>query len=109
MIGRHVGEVCKRYTHLLTWSEIVNLYRLTLPEEEPKGLTPNYNVAPTNVMPIVRPAGNGRELAMAGWSLVPFWLKPDRLGKQPYSTINARDASLLTRPLRSSLVEPEAD
>jgi hypothetical protein len=25
----------------------------------------SYNVAPTNVMPIVRPAGNGRELLMA--------------------------------------------
>jgi hypothetical protein len=24
-------------------------------------------VAPTHVMPIIRPAGNGRELVMAGW------------------------------------------
>jgi putative SOS response-associated peptidase YedK len=39
---------------------------------------------------IIRPAGNGRELVMAGWGLVPFWLKPEQLGKQPYSTINAR-------------------
>jgi hypothetical protein len=37
-----------------------------------------------SVMPIVRPAGNGRELVMAGWGLVPFWLKPDQLGKQPF-------------------------
>ena len=48
--------------------------------------------------PIIRPAGNGRELVMAGWGLVPFWLKPDQLGKQPYSTINARSDRIQTAP-----------
>ena len=51
-----------RYTHLLTWSQIVQLYRL------PKDLKPSYNVAPTHVMPIIRPAGNGRDLVLAGWA-----------------------------------------
>jgi len=45
--------MCGRYTHLLTWSQIVELYRLTLPDE-PKDLRPSYNVAPTHVMPIRR-------------------------------------------------------
>ena len=89
--------MCGRYTHLLIWSQIVELYRLTLPDE-PKELTPSYNVAPTHVMPIIRPARNGRELVMAGWGLVPFWLKLDQLGKQPYSTINARDDRVQTAP-----------
>ena len=88
--------MCGRYTHNLTWSQIVNLYRLTLPDEEPPGLKPSWNVAPTHVMPIIRPAGNGRELVMAGWGLVPFWLKPDQLAKQPYSTINARAETIRT-------------
>ena len=48
--------MCGRYTYKLTWAEIVNLYRLTLPDEAPPGLKPSYNVAPTNVMPIIRPA-----------------------------------------------------
>lgn len=82
--------MCGRYTYKLSWAEIVNLYRLTLPDEEPADLRPSYNVAPTHAMPIIRPAGNGRELVRAGWGLVPFWLKPDQLGRQSFSTINAR-------------------
>jgi putative SOS response-associated peptidase YedK len=35
---------------------------------------------------------------MAGWGLVPFWLKPEQLGKQPYSTINARAETIRTAP-----------
>ena len=74
--------MCGRYTYRLTWQQIVNLCRLTLPEEPPERLKENYNVAPTQIMPIIRPAGNGRELVMAGWGLIPFWLKPKQLGQQ---------------------------
>ena len=35
---------------------------------------------------------------MAGWGLVPFWLKPDQLSKQPYATINARAETIQTAP-----------
>jgi putative SOS response-associated peptidase YedK len=92
------AAMCGRYTHKLTWQQIVNLYRLTLPEEEPPGRKASYNVAPTDVMPIIRPAGNGRELVMAGWGLVPYWLKPDQLTQRPYATINARSDRIQTAP-----------
>jgi hypothetical protein len=36
--------MCGRYTYKLTWAKIVSLYRLTLPDEEPPGLRPGYNV-----------------------------------------------------------------
>ena len=39
--------MCGRYTQNLTWGEIVDLYRLTLPAEAPVQVKPNYNVAPT--------------------------------------------------------------
>ena len=54
--------MCGRYTHLLTWSQIVELYRLTLPEEPPDQLKANYNVAPTTVMPIC-----GQPVTAASW------------------------------------------
>jgi putative SOS response-associated peptidase YedK len=70
-----------------------------LPEEPPENLgPPSFNVAPTHVMPIIRPAGNGRKLVMATWGLVPFWTKSEQLGKQPYSTINARADRIQTAP-----------
>jgi hypothetical protein len=47
-------------------SLVVNLYRLTLPDEELPRLRPNFNIAPTHIMPIISPAGNDRELVMAG-------------------------------------------
>lgn len=90
--------MCGRYTYKLTWQEIVNLYRLTLPDEPPEKLRPNFNVAPTHVMPIIRPAGNGREMVMSGWGLIPFWMKPENLAKQAYSTINARAETIRTSP-----------
>ena len=91
--------MCGRYTYKLTWSEIVKLYRLTLPDEEPPGLKPSYNVAPTDVMPIIRPAGNGRELLMAGWGLVPFSTR-ERTGsapRRPIASHSSRDAAWCRR------------
>jgi putative SOS response-associated peptidase YedK len=100
--------MCGRYTYKLTWQQIVALYRLTLPDEAPKDraghpLGPNYNVAPTHVMPIIRPAGNGRELVMAGWGLIPFWMKPQNLARSAYNTFNARAEGIQTA---SSYREP---
>lgn len=86
------------HTYKLSWKQIVELYRLTLPAGPPPRLRESYNVAPTDVMPIIRPAGNGRELMLAGWGLVPFWLKPEQLNQRPYTTINARADRVQTAP-----------
>jgi putative SOS response-associated peptidase YedK len=49
-------------------------------------------------MPIVRPAGNGRELVMAGWGLIPFWMKKENLARQAYATFNARADRIQNAP-----------
>jgi putative SOS response-associated peptidase YedK len=89
--------MCGRYTHDLTWSQIVALYRLTMPEEKPDHVRQTYNAAPTQPLPIIRPVeGGGRELIIAGWGLIPFWLKS--LDEKAVSTINARAETIREKP-----------
>jgi putative SOS response-associated peptidase YedK len=60
-------------------------------------LVPRYNVAPTQVTPIVRARdGGGRELVLARWGLIPSWSKDPKIG---YSTINARADTVATKPV----------
>jgi putative SOS response-associated peptidase YedK len=65
-----------------------------------KGALPNfparYNVAPTQVVPVVRLDAEGRrELVLLRWGLVPSWLKSI---DQRYSMINARAETVATKP-----------
>jgi len=90
--------MCGRYTHNLTWTDLISLYRLTLPEAAPAQAKPTWNAAPTQPLPIVRPTGDGlgRELIIAGWGLIPNWLK--NLDGKAMSTINARCESVREKP-----------
>lgn len=59
-------------------------------------IPPNYNVAPTDEMPVCRISdGGGREIASLRWGLVPFWAKDPKIG---YRTINARSESVADKP-----------
>jgi putative SOS response-associated peptidase YedK len=65
-----------------------------------KGGLPNfparYNVAPTQIVPVVRLDAEGqRELALLRWGLVPSWSKGV---DQRYSMINARAETVATKP-----------
>lgn len=59
---------------------------------------PRYNIAPSQPVAIVRPsqiAGQGRELALARWGLIPSWVKdPARISM----LINARAESAASKP-----------
>lgn len=59
-----------RYTYELNWGDVLGLYQLTLPKEPPDGLGPTYNAAPTQMLPIIRPKDDGRELSLARWGLL---------------------------------------
>ena len=61
-------------------------------------LPPRYNVAPTQTVPIVRPARGDRrdrELAMVRWGLIPFWAKNAKIGAK---MINARAEGIAEKP-----------
>jgi putative SOS response-associated peptidase YedK len=59
-------------------------------------LTPRYNIAPTQSLPIVRLAADGqREMLLARWGLVPSWAKDASIGNR---LINARAESIADKP-----------
>ena len=50
-------------------------------------LEPRYNIAPTQMAPVVRPAAGGRRMDMLRWGLIPSWSKDKTIGPK---LINAR-------------------
>lgn len=83
--------MCGRYAILLPPDAMRQLYRFLGPLPN---WPPRYNVAPTQSVPIIRAAEQGRELAQVRWGLVPFWSKD--IGAQPL--INARGESVHEKP-----------
>jgi putative SOS response-associated peptidase YedK len=85
--------MCGRYTHLLTWRELVEFSRLVEPPggafadneitPEPAEFKKRYNHAPTENSPVVRIKGGRRELVILRWG----WGK---MKVTPREWINAR-------------------
>jgi len=53
-------------------------------------LTPRYNIAPGQMVPVVV-GGDPRELRLMRWGLIPYWAKEEKIG---YRMINARSETL---------------
>ncbi|OZA14958.1 MAG: hypothetical protein B7X94_00150 [Hydrogenophilales bacterium 17-62-8] len=56
---------------------------------------PHYNIAPGQMIPVVRDAEQGRELALLKWGLIPSWAKDASIGTR---LINARGETLGDKP-----------
>ena len=56
---------------------------------------PHYNIAPGQTIPVVRETGQGRELALLRWGLIPFWAKEASIGMK---LVNARGETLADKP-----------
>ncbi len=90
--------MCGRYTLTADANELAAYFGLdTVPE-----LTPRFNIAPTNQVPVVRTMpGIGRRMDMVRWGLVPSWAKDARIGNR---LINARADTVAEKPaFRSAL------
>lgn len=85
--------MCGRYTHRFTWAQLHRLLGLTSwPEEE---LVPRYNVAPTQLAPVVRGSGSGRVGALMKWGLIPSWADDAAIGSR---MVNARAETVAEKP-----------
>ncbi len=58
-------------------------------------LDPRYNIAPTQHIPAIRNAGDGREFLTLRWGLIPFWAKDPSIGNR---MINARAETVAEKP-----------
>lgn len=69
---------------------------------DPYTYRPNYNTAPTSLVPVALTSGDGTtRLTLARWGLIPFWWKQEKL---PPLTFNARSEEAATKPMwRNSL------
>lgn len=95
---RIVDDACGRYVLKPTPKQLMEHYNLANP---PKGLKPNYNVAPGQILPVVTAGKKGPGLEMMKWGLVPFWAKDPNIG---YKLINARDDTVFDKPMWRSVI-----
>jgi putative SOS response-associated peptidase YedK len=92
--------MCGRYKLTASVQELAAMLEAGIDPRLEK-LPRRYNVAPTDVMPIVRVVDGRRLLMPARWGLVPFWAKDLKIGS---SMINARSETLFEKPaFRESL------
>jgi putative SOS response-associated peptidase YedK len=67
--------MCGRFTQMMSWRELVALYRLT-DKFLIRNTAARYNVAPTQTVPFIRLDGEGNQIVDDGrWWLVPHWAK----------------------------------
>ena len=84
--------MCGRFTLTVSALVLANLFDL----DEPPGFTPRFNIAPTQVHPIVRSGEGGRrQWAAMRWGLVPHWAKETKIGAR---MINARSETAAEKP-----------
>ena len=87
--------MCGRFDNLIARDAYRGLFKA---QSLPKSNFPlRYNVAPTDQIPIVRidPRDGEREVVMARWGLIPFWMKE----KPKVPHINARAETVHKLPL----------
>ncbi|WP_435266644.1 SOS response-associated peptidase [Shinella sp. BE166] len=67
--------MCGRFTQMLSWRELVALYRLN-DNIKSRNTEARYNIAPTQTVPFVRQDENSEQIVEDGrWWLVPHWAK----------------------------------
>lgn len=74
----------------LSWSvyrDQLNLFA----DHPPSNFAPNYNIAPTHMVPVCLMEDGNRVLRALQWGLLPFWAKEKKVG---YSMINAKAETL---------------
>lgn len=89
--GASVGVMCGRYATTRTAGELAAVFEAY--DDTGGALTADYNVAPTDPVPVVRVLDGARALFIARWGLVPHWARTPTGGAR---MINARAETVAT-------------
>jgi len=88
--------MCGRFSLAVPVADLCSLFGIDLQALLPP-LTPRYNIAPTQTVPVVRasPETGQRELAFMRWGLIPSWSKDPKIGAK---LTNARAETITEKP-----------
>jgi len=84
--------MCGRFARYSLSRELERYFNAHPPAFE---ILPNYNVAPSQEIPVIVIHQNERRIKKRHWGLVPFWAKDISIG---YRMINARVETLASKP-----------
>lgn len=84
--------MCGRYVLTAPFSVLVALYNLTGGRPN---LQPHWNIAPTQMVPVIRRDKDGRAISLVRWGLIPAWVKDPKAGPP---LINARAETVAEKP-----------
>jgi len=87
--------MCGRYADFLSDQDLADAFSIALAADDERLLPPSYNVAPTQLVRVVRPADARLTLGVAAWGLVPSWAKDPSIGAR---MINARLETIAEKP-----------
>lgn len=84
----------------LTWAEYRDILDITaLPQSN---LEPNYNIAPTHIMPVAVHENGKHVMRPMQWGLIPTWVND---ATRSYNMINARAETLTEKPSFKNLLK----
>lgn len=87
--------MCGRYADFLADQDLADAFSLAITANDERLLPPSYNVAPTQLVRVIRPSDDGPTLDVAAWGLVPSWAKDPSIGPR---MINARVETVREKP-----------
>jgi putative SOS response-associated peptidase YedK len=91
--------MCGRYSLIVDASVLAGVFEI----EPTRNLNPRFNIAPTQIVPIVRAGREApREWAGVRWGLVPSWAKDSKIGAR---MINARGETVAEKPSFRSAIK----
>jgi len=85
--------MCGRYTLIVELDELAAEFGLT--DIGGLSLSPRYNIAPTQEVPVVRLVEGAKQLDTLRWGLIPAWAKDIEIGNK---LINARSETAAEKP-----------